>query len=77
MLTYRQDGEKGKYVKLKVIFKSNGREWDIDRVKTFAMVGNRERVLRIDMEDGKAHFINFSEVLACLQCVDDEDSTTT
>lgn len=53
-------------MKLKVIFKGET-VVEIDDVKNFGIKGDAEGVLRVDTNSGKTHFINFHEVLACLE----------
>jgi hypothetical protein len=65
-LTYRRDWEKGNRMKLKVIFKG-GTIIKINDATSFAVNGDTENILRVDTADGRAHFINFHEVLACLE----------
>ena len=53
-------------MKLKVIFKGDT-VIEIDDAKEFAVRGDTESILRVDTNSGKTHFINFHEVLACLE----------
>lgn len=53
-------------MKLKVIFKGDT-VIEIDDAKEVAVRGDTESILRVDTNSGKTHFINFHEVLACLE----------
>lgn len=52
-------------MKLKVVFK-NDTVIELDDVSKYAIKDDNKSVLRIDRIDGRTHFINFHEVLACL-----------
>ena len=58
-------------MKLKVIFK-NDTSIEIDNAKNFAIKGNTECILRVDTTDGGTHFLNFNEILACLEVKENE-----
>lgn len=53
-------------MRIRIIFK-NGKEYIFNNVNHFGIRGKHENMLRIDMDDDKAAFINFSEVLACIE----------
>jgi hypothetical protein len=53
-------------MKLKVIFK-NDTSIEIDNADNFAIKGHAECILRVDTTDGRVHFLNFNEILACLE----------
>jgi len=53
-------------VRIRIIFK-NEKDLVFVGVKHFGVNGDSENILRLDMDDGKTAFINFSEVLACIE----------
>lgn len=54
-------------MKLSVIFKTIP-SMNFDNVSDFGIKGKNENILRINTEDGRTHFINFSDVIACVEC---------
>ncbi len=53
-------------MKLSMYFKS-APMMQFDNVKHFGLTGHNENVLRIDLKDDRTYFINFSEVVACVE----------
>ena len=58
-------------MKLSVFFKTIP-VMNFDNVSDFGIKGKNENILRINLEDGSAHFINFSEVIACIESREDD-----
>ena len=58
-------------MKLSVIFKTIP-AMNFDNVADFGIKGKNENLLRINIEDGKTHFINFSDVIACIERREEE-----
>lgn len=54
-------------MKLSVFFKTIP-VMNFDNVSDFGIQGKAENILRIEIEDGRTHFINFSDVIACVEC---------
>lgn len=58
-------------MKLSVIFKTIP-AMNFDNVSDFGIKGKNENILRINIEDGRTHFINFSDVIACVERGEEE-----
>lgn len=59
-------------MRIRIIFK-NGKEYVLDNVNHFGIRGKNENMLRIDMDNDKTAFINFSEIMACIEEDEDEE----
>ena len=59
-------------MKITVFFK-NGTVRDFEDVANYGIKGKCDNILRIDIKDGRVHFINFSEVSACIEDKEETD----
>lgn len=53
-------------MRVRIICK-NGKEYIFNNATDFGIKGIKENILRLDMDDGKTAFLNFSEILSCIE----------
>lgn len=58
------------------MFKNNT-SIDIDDAENFSIKGHTECILRVDTTDGRVHFFNFNEILACLEVKEEKKELST